>query len=168
MGRQINYLVLPDEFPELVAAVTKVEPAAWMPRLHRSKVVETWDQRSTPGKGDEEGWLVRARDLPRFTEQELSWWEPRQRFIASAGGYGLEMGFCSFDGRRLTANRIYFNTLPPVDPDVSRWANRVISAARRFLVRVPNVSVFCGPRTAEWIAIHGARPVMAGRDVVIP
>jgi hypothetical protein len=100
-------------------------------------------------------------------QQELSWWEPRQRFIASAGGYGLEMGFCWFDGRKLMANRIYFNTLPPIDPDVSRWANRVISSARRFLVRVPNVSVFCGPRTAEWVVDHNARPVTGGTEVVI-
>ena len=111
--------------------------------------------------------MIRARDLPRFTEQELSWWEPRQRFIASAGGYGLEMGFCWFDGRKLMANRIYFNTLPPIDPDVSRWAKRVISAARRFLVRVPNLTVYCGPRTAEWVVDHNARPVTGGTEIVI-
>src|ERR1700681_2720715 len=113
MGRQINYLVLPDEFPELAAAVIKVEPAVWMPRLHRSNAIDVRAHRSTPSRGDEEGWLILLRDVPRFMEQELSWWEPRKRFIASAGGYGLEMGFCSFDGKRLMADRIYFNTLPP-------------------------------------------------------
>jgi hypothetical protein len=167
MGRQINYLVLPDEFPELAAAVIKVEPAVWIPRLHRSRAIEVWDQPSAPARGDEEGWLILLKDVPRFMEQELSWWEPRKRFIASAGAYGLEMGFCWFDGKRLIANRIYFNTLPPVDPDVSRWANRVISAARRFLVTVPNVSEYCGARTAEWMVSHNARPATGGIEVVI-
>jgi hypothetical protein len=167
IGRQINYLVLPDEFPELVAAVTKAQPAAWMPRLHRSRAIEVWDQHSARATGDEGGWLLSLRDVPRFMEQELSWWEPRKRFVASAGAYGLEMSSCWFDGKRLIAGRIYFNTLPPVDPDVSRWANRVISAARRFLVTAPNVSVYCGPRTAEWIVSHDARPVAGGTEVVI-
>src|SRR5438105_8772931 len=161
MGRQINYLALPDEFPELVAAVDRVEPALWIPRLQNSKTIELWNPQ-TPAKGD--GWLIRRTDLERMLSQQLWWWEPRHCFVASAGGFGLEMGACYFDGVVLRRERIYFNTLPPVDPDVSRWSGRVISAARRFFVRVPGFAVYCGPRTAAWITDAGASPSMAGTD----
>ncbi len=57
----------------------------------------------------------------------------------------------------LHRSRIYFNTLPPVDAETSRWADRVIRAARRWLVRHPRLwsYVYCGPATRDWMDAGG-------------
>lgn len=163
MGRQINYLVLPEEFPELVRAVSKPEPALWVPRLHPTPQLAHWDGKTLPLFGD--GWLIRESDFPRMRDQEPSWWEPHKCFIFSAGGFGIEMGACFFDGKVLRRERMYFNTLPPVDPEVFRWTGKVMAAARRFLVRQPGSFVYWGALTARWIRDGKAVPARDGTEV---
>ena len=162
MGRQINYLVLPEEFVGLVRAVSRPEPALWVPQLHPRPELTLWDAESQPS-GD--GWLIRDRDLPRMRDQEAAWWEARKCFMFSAGGFGIEMGACFFDGSVLRRERMYFNTLPPVDPEVGRWAGKAMAAARRFLVRQPRSSIYWGPLTARWIDEGKAVPARGGAEV---
>jgi hypothetical protein len=84
------------------------------------------------------------------------WWEARQSWVVSAGAFGLEMDGCFFDGKLLRQARIYFNTLPPVDPEVEAWTRRVMTAARNWLLRRTAdenghaLKIYCGPETAAW------------------
>ena len=163
MGCQVNYLVLPEEFPALVGAVSRPEPALWVPRCHRTPELVAWDGKSRPLFGDV--WLIRGRDFPRMRDQEPFWWEPHKCFLFSAGAFGIEMGMCFFDGKVLRRERMYFNTLPPVDPETARWAGRAMAAARRFLVRQPGSFVYWGPLTARWIGEGKAAPAMTGTEI---
>lgn len=154
MGRQINYYVLPLEFEALFQAVNRPEPAILMPQTTRSTVLRAWDGTSEPPTS---GWLIRPRDLVRMRSQNPSWWPARECWMWGAGAFGLEMAACRFDGTLLHRSRIYFSTLPPVDSDTARWANRVISAARRWLVRGPQSDPdgYCGPATRNWLEAGG-------------
>jgi len=98
-------------------------------------------------------------------DQEPFWWEPHKCFLFSAGAFGIEMGMCFFDGKVLRRERMYFNPLPPVDPEAARWAGRAMAAPRRFLVRQPNPFIYWGPLTARWIEAGKAVPAMTGTEV---
>jgi hypothetical protein len=164
MGRQINYLVLPEDFAALYRAVNRPEPAFWIPRLQPTSKLSVWDGTSQVG-GD--GWLIREKDLQRMADDEPWWWEPRQSYVVSAGGFGIEMGACFYDGRVLRRERIYFNTMPPVEPEVGHWAGKVIAAARRFLSRPPGSSVYLGPLTLQWINEGKAALTRDGTELAI-
>jgi hypothetical protein len=164
MGRQINYLVLTDEFSALLQAVSKPEPAVWVPELQPTPNLTLWDGSMPPPLS---GWLIRERDLPRMRDQDAWWWEANNCFVFSAGGFGLEMEACYFGGRVLHRGRMYFNTLPPVDEEVSRWAGRAMAAARRFLVRQPESFIYWGPLVARWIEEGRAIPSKGGNAVEV-
>jgi len=156
MGRQINYYVLPLEFHALFQAVNRPEPAILVPQTTRSTTaLLPWDGTSEPPTS---AWLIRPRDLGRMRSQDPTWWPARECWMWGAGAFGLEMAPCRFDGTVLHRSRIYFNTLPPVDSETARWANRVISAARRWLVRGPqsDPAGYCGPATRNWLEAGGA------------
>ena len=153
MGRQINYFVLPTEFSALVATVGRPEPVELVPSEQRTKTMRVWHPDDPPPIS---GWLIRRKDLRRMQSDEPWWWEARQSWVVSAGAFGLEMGSCFFDRQLLRAARIYFNTLPPVDLEVEAWTRRVMTTARKWLVRRTAdenghaVKIYCGPQTATW------------------
>src|SRR2546428_9988198 len=151
MGRQINYFVLPVEFPALVATVGRPEPVELVPQEQSSKTMRAWATDDPPPIS---AWLIRRKDLPRMQSDEPWWWDARKSWVVSAGAFGLEIGGCFFDGQALREARIYFNTLPPVDPEVEAWARRAMSEARKWLLRpaacwdVPALKMYCGPESA--------------------
>jgi len=152
---QINYCILPSEFPALVDAVSSRHPALLVSRTQPTPEAVRWTPDQPPPT---DAWLIRVDDWSRLASQQPDWWEARQCWVVGAGGYGLEAGCSLFiENRHLHPNRIYFNTLPPVDPAVRRWADHVIRAARKFLVREPGVREYFGPATLDWARAENAR-----------
>jgi len=169
MGRQIQYFVLPSEFAELVATVGRPEAIELVPQEQSSKTMRAWAIGDPPPIS---AWLIRRKDLSRMQSEEPWWWDARKSWVVSAGAFGLEMGGCFFDGRALTEARIYFNTLPPVDPEVEAWARRAMSAARKWLLRRTAdenghpLKIYCGPQTAAWF--DESHPMLHAGKLILP
>ncbi len=170
MGRQINFFVLPGDFRIMEEAIqstgnvmflsgTAAEPLVQpLPTIEISEremgnvPLGVYATRSDFVEG------IRFRHVPQ-----------QGHFIIEPGSSVIELDRCYFDGKLLRRGRLYFYTGPGFNPEFIRWAEKVLRALRRFLVRKPDQIglYYFGPAALAWMKKTGAQVTTSGLEVVV-
>ena len=153
MGKQVNFYLLPSDLQAVEKAIRSTGPVEILPNFVPEPLVKKLSTiaMSEAQMGEEplRVYVTHPRYLPQIQFRHV----PEQHhFIVEPWSPVVEFDRNYFDGQSIRHGRMYFYTGPDFDPEFIKWAEGVLRAVRRVLVRKPELGgEYFGSAALEWI-----------------
>ena len=159
MGKQVNFYLLPLDLATVEAAIRSTGPVAYLPNSVPEPMIKTLStivlSDDQIGKEPLRVYVTHPKYLPQIRFRHV----PQQgHFIIEPGSPVIELDRNYFDGQRIRHGRMFFYTGPNFDPEFTKWADRVLRAVRKVLMRRPELGgEYFGDAALKWISSRRAR-----------
>ena len=159
MGKQVNFYLLPSDLSTMEGAIRSTGPIAILtstvPEPFVKELPSIVLSEAQMGQEPLRLYLTHPKYLPRIQFRHV----PQQgHFIVEPGSPVIELDRNFFDGQRIRHGRMYFYTGPDFDSEFIQWAEDVLRAVKRVLIRKPELGgEYFGPAALNWIDSHQAQ-----------
>jgi hypothetical protein len=153
MGKQVNFYLLPADLVVVEDAIRSTGPVAFLPNLVPEPLVKQLPtiaiSEAQMGKEPLRVYVTHPKCLKLIRFRPVP---ERGYFIIEPGSPVIELDRNYVDDQRIRHGRLYFYTGSDFDPEFMKWAEGVLRAVRKVLVRKPELGgEYFGPGALEWI-----------------